>query len=123
MLVNSGKDVIVDRLLGNNAIPQYMGFGSGVGSVAAADTQLFVEVARVTGTPTQQTTNTTGDTFRVVGTYTASGNVGLTNVGLWTNATMGQGDLFTKSTYAVINLSSGDQLEITYNTIFVASGV
>lgn len=101
-----------------------MGFGSGTGTVAATDTSLFVEVARVAGTASQQTTYTANDTYRVVGTYTASGLVELRNVGLWTNVTMGQGELFTKSTFGIITLeNSGDQLEITYNTIFVASGV
>lgn len=117
MIVNAGKAIITNRLKGSGTEPLYVAIGTGAGTTAATDTTLFTEVeTRVAGTSTQQTTTTTNDTYRVVGTITATGARAVTNAGLFDASSTG--NLFVKADFSVINLATSDQLQLTFNTSF-----
>lgn len=120
MLVNAGKDIITNRIKGSGTEPVHVAMGTGAGSTAATDTTLFTEVeTRTSGTSTRQTTTTTNDTYRVVGTITATGARAVTNAGLFDAST--SGNLFVKSDFSVINLATNDQLQFTFNCVFAAA--
>lgn len=118
LLVNTGKAIVTNYLSGGAATqPEYIGWGTGVGTTAATDTTLFTEIgSRVAGTSTQQTTSTTDDTFQVVGTLTAGGSVTITNAGLFDAST--SGNLFVKGDFTGIGLTSGDSIQFTIKTQF-----
>lgn len=116
VVTNTGKGILVNRTLGSGTEPKYIGVGTGAGTAAATDTTLFTESGstRVTGTSSAVTVTTTDDTYQVTGTYTASGTIGITNAGLWDNATVSSGSLFAKSDFSTVNLSSGDSIAFTF---------
>lgn len=117
MLVNKGKDIIVDRILGTGTEPKYVGIGTGAGTTAAADTTLFTEVeTRATGTGSKVTTTTTNDTHRVVGTVSITTTRAITNAGVFDAST--SGNLYVKAEFSTINLVSGDSLQLTFNCQF-----
>jgi hypothetical protein len=128
VLVNGGPATITACLVGGSSEPKYIGWGTGAGTAVVGDTTLFTEKdvdvttgtgTRTTGTGTQQTTTQTSDTFRVVGTRTATGAGTVTNAGLFTNATMGSGVLFVKGDFTGIGLASGDSIAFTFNVKFL----
>jgi hypothetical protein len=120
LLVNTGKAVVTNRIK-NGATgatePNYVAWGTGAGTTAAADTTLFTEVGtRVAGTSTQQTTTTTSDTYQVIGTQTAGSSLTITNAGLFDAST--SGNLFVKGDFTGIALNSGDSIQFTFKTQF-----
>lgn len=117
MLVTRGKEIIVDRILGNGTEPKYVAIGTGAGTTAASDTTLFTEVeTRANGTSSKVTTTTTNDTYRVVGTITMTGSRAITNAGLFDASSTG--NLFVKADFSTINLATSDQLQLTFNVQF-----
>jgi hypothetical protein len=98
-----------------------VGSGQGVTDTALADTTGTTE-ARTSGTVSQETTTTTDDTLRVVGTITALGTVGITEVGLFDAAGSGTpptgGNMTFYGDFAVINLGVGDSITFTCDTVF-----
>ena len=116
VLANTGKAIITALLQTSTA--KYLGWGTGAGTAAATDTTLFTEAAesRVAGTQTQQTTTTTNDTYRVVGTITAGGTRAITNAGVFDAST--SGNLFVKGDFSTVNLASGDAIQFTWNVQF-----
>jgi hypothetical protein len=118
VLANSGKAIVTNRIKGSGTEPLFVAWGTGAGTAAITDTTLFTESAeaRVSGTSTQQTTTTTFDTYRVVGTITASATRAITNAGLFDAST--SGNLFVKGDFSTINLASGDSIQFTFNTSF-----
>jgi hypothetical protein len=117
LLVNTGKAIVTNRLNSGGTIPQYVAWGTGAGTTAAADTTLFTEVTpRVSGTATQQTTSTTNDTFQVVGTQTAGVTETITNAGLFDASSAG--NLFVKGDFTGIALNSGDSIQFTFKVQF-----
>lgn len=121
LLVNTGKATVTSYLIGGApSQPKYIGWGTGAGTTAATDTTLFTEsgTTRATGTATQVTTSVTNDTLQVVGTLTAAGTLGITNAGVFDNATVGSGNLFAKGDFSTINLNSGDSIQFTFKVQF-----
>lgn len=118
VVTNAGKGIVTNRIKGSGTEPNYCAWGTGAGTAAATDTTLFTESAesRVAGTSTQQTTTTTNDTYRVVGTITATGTRGITNAGLFDAST--SGNLFVKGDFTVINLVTNDSIQFTFNVQF-----
>jgi hypothetical protein len=113
VLTNVGKSITTNRLKGLGTEPNYVGWGTGAGTAAIADTTLFTESAeaRVAGTSSQVTTTTTGDTYQVVGTLTASAGRTITNAGLFDAATVG--NLFMKGDFTGLALLTGDSIQFT----------
>lgn len=127
VLTNAGRAVLTSRIKGTGTEPLQIGWGTGAGTSAATDTTLFTETqadlsgttgTRVAGTSTQQTTSVTSDTYRVVGTITATGAGTVTNAGLFDNSTIGSGNLFVKGDFTGVALAISDSITFTFNLQF-----
>lgn len=126
LVVNGGKDIVTNRIKGSGTEPVNIGWGTGAGTTAAADTTLFTEklvdlstsagTDHTVGTSTRQTTTTTNDTYQVVGTRTATGAGTVTNAGLFDAAS--GGNLFLKGDFTGIPLSIGDAIQFTIKAQF-----
>ena len=88
--------------------------GTGAGTAAVGDTTLFTETgtARLAITPTRVTASFASDTAQYVFTYTATGNISVTNAGYFTAASGGV--LMQKSDFATIPLQNTDSIEFTF---------
>ena len=65
-------------------VPKYLGWGTGSGTAQSSDIAVFNPIGSpVSGTVSVVTTTSSGDTFLVNTSLTASGYVGITNVGLF----------------------------------------
>lgn len=120
--VNGGRGIVTGRLRAVGTEPLNIGWGTGAGTAAAADTTLFTEVLvnmtaggtdHTVGTSSQQTTTTTSDTYRVTGTRTATASGTITNSGLFDAAS--GGTLFVKGDFTGIALANGDAISHTFN--------
>ena len=120
--VNGGRGIVTARLRGTGTEPLNIGWGTGAGTTAAADTTLFTEALvnmtaggtdHTVGTSSQQTTTTTNDTYRTTGTRTATATGTITNAGLFDAAS--GGTLFMKGDFAGIALSANDAIAFTMN--------
>ena len=60
----------------------------------------------------------TGDTYRVTGTYTASGSGTVTNAGLFDAATITAGNLFMYGDFTGIGLAANDAIAFTIDVVF-----
>lgn len=120
VLTNRGKEIIVDRLMGNSTEPKFVAWGTGAGTSAAADTTLFTEAseARTSGTSSKVTTTTTNDTYQVVGTITATGNKTITNAGLFDASS--SGNLFAKTDFTGVPLNTNDSITFTFKAQFTS---
>ena len=98
------------------------GTGSGAAATANVVTTTSTTEARVSATPTQQTTTVTNDTLRLTGTITAAGTRAITEVGAFDAAGSGSpptgGNINFYADFSVINLSSGDSIAFTMNVAF-----
>ena len=118
VLTNRGKEIIVDRILGSGTEPKYVGWGTGAGTAAVADTALFTESAesRTAGTSSKVTTTTTNDTYQVVGQIVATGSRTITNAGLLDASS--SGNLFIHTDFTGVVLASGDSMTFTFKAVF-----
>lgn len=113
VLTNSGEQWVCDALSAVvSTTGQFVGWGTGVGTAAKADTTLFTEAseARATGTVT---TNGTGASakYQVVGTLTADAGKTITNAGNFTASSAGT--LIVKGDFTGIALLTGDSITFT----------
>ena len=113
IFTDAGKAITTNRLKGAGTEPNYVGWGTGAGTAAVADTTLFTESAeaRVAGTSTRVTTTVANDTYQVVGTLTASGAKTITNVGLLDAVTAG--NLYMKADFTGVALADQDAIQFT----------
>lgn len=119
-VVDGGLDIVTNRIIGAGTEPKFVHWGEG-GATAAASTDTALVTPRgegiVTGTGTQQTTTTTNDTYRVVGTLLcASSSAAINEAGLFDSS--GGGNLFLRGTFTAIPLNVGDSIQFTINTVF-----
>lgn len=93
----------------------YIGWGTGAGTASKTDTTLFTESGdetRATGTPTQQTTSSTNDTYQVIGTMTCiTSSKTITNAGVF-DATS-SGNLYMKGDFTGVLLQVNDSIQFT----------
>lgn len=115
---NSLKRTLADRLqtTPTRNPPKFIAMGTGATGAArtavAADTALSTEVeSRATGTESTVTTTNTGDTYQVVGTITASATRAVDEAATFDASSAG--NIGISATFAVINLASGDSLQLT----------
>lgn len=120
-MTNLGKAIYADRVRTTPATyttsPKYVAIGTGATSAArtasASDTALSSAVeSRTSGTESTTTTTNTGDTYQVVGTITATAARAVDEAGLFDASTAG--NMFASATFAVVNLASGDSLQLTW---------
>lgn len=126
VVVDGGLDIVTNRLKGSGTEPLNIGWGTGAGTAAQADTTLFTEklvnlstsagTDHTAGTSSRVTTTTTNDTYQVTGTRTATGAGTVTNAGLFDAAS--GGNLFLKGDFTGIGLASGDSIAFTFKAIF-----
>lgn len=115
VLTNTGIARIIAALFGDShTAPVHVGWGTGAGTAAAADTTLFTEAseARTSGTKSKVTTTVADDTYQVTGSITAGGTKTITNAGLFDAATAG--NLYIKGDFTGIALTAGDQIAFTF---------
>jgi hypothetical protein len=98
---------------------KYIGWGIGTTEKAVANTVLESAGAesRATGTQSQQTTTTTNDTYRLVGSITCAGaGKAITEAGIFSAST--DGSLYVAANFAAINVNVGDSIQFTFDNIF-----
>lgn len=127
VFTNIGKQWVADKMRDNgsgagivasNGAQDFIAWGTGAGTAAVADTTLFTEAseARVQGTMSTVTTDTTSDTYQVVATITATGTKTITNAGVFDASTVG--DMLMKGDFSGIPVVSGDSIEFTFKLDF-----
>jgi hypothetical protein len=112
---NTGKAWVPEKMTGTKTTSQNrIGWGTGAGTSAVANTTLFTEASetRSNGVMTEQTTTVTGDTYQVVGTLTAAGSKTITNAGVFDAAS--GGDMLLKGDHAGVPLLANDSIEYTF---------
>lgn len=121
VITTVGKAMFADRVRTTPATysnaPKYVAMGVGATgadrTAVVGDTALSTEVeTRTSGTESIVTTTTTGDTYQVVGTVTASASRAVDEAGLFDASSTG--NLFLSATFAVVNLSNGDSIQFTF---------
>mgnify|MGYP003333669258 FL=1 len=128
-VVNTGRAIITNRIIGSGTEPKYIGVGTGAtagsSTVALTDTALTTEVdSRVTGTSSRTTTSTTNDTYQVTGTFTCGATSRtITEVGLFDSATVAGSTMFVRGVLnTAATLTNGDSVALTF-TVQVTSSV
>ena len=118
VLTTVGKNWIVDVLDGLAVTADYIHWGTGAGTSAVGDVDLFTPAteARVLATRSQPS----ADTVRWVGTLTADGAKTITNAGVWDAAGTGSPPsggtpLIVKGDFTGIALAINDQIQFTIN--------
>jgi hypothetical protein len=107
-----GKQWVVDKLDGTVVTSQNrIGWGTGAGTAVVGDTTLFTEASETRATATLS--QPAADTYRAVGTITATGTKTITNAGLFDAASAGV--MMIKGDFSGIPVLSGDSIEFTMN--------
>lgn len=123
LVVNTGLANVTAAWHAYASRAKYIGWGTGSGQgVTSTDLATAASESRTDGTSSQQTTNTTDDTYRVTGTITATGTRAITEVGVFDGAGTGNppsgANLGVYGDFSVINLASGDSIAFTIDTVF-----
>ena len=112
VVTDTGKGINQNRLKGTAGYtePNYIGWGTGAGTAAAADTALFTEAseARVAGASTIETISVADDTYQVEGTLAADASKTITNVATFDAATAGR--IHMKVDFAGVPLNQNDTI-------------
>ena len=128
VLTNKGAALFADRARTSPATyttsPKFIGVGTGATgaarTAAVGDTALSTEVeSRASGTESTVTTTVTGDTYQSQGTVSITGTRALDESGLFDASSAG--NMATSATYNVINLLSGDSIQLTWK-VKIAAG-
>ena len=120
VLTNVGEEFVVDKLTETvQTKPEYCGWGTGAGTSAKADTDLFTPAneARVLATTSKQSTGSTAK-YQAVATITSLSGQTITNAGLFTTAGSGTppsgGSLIVKGDHTGVALLTNDQIQYTF---------
>lgn len=120
VVTNKGLGIVTDRIKGAGTEPKYVHWGiSSTSAASAADTALGSAraEARVDGTSSRITTNSSLDTYQVAGTLTAAGTAAaIKEAGLFDASTAG--NLYLRGTFDVVNLNVGDSIALTIKSVF-----
>jgi hypothetical protein len=118
VVTNGGEEYVVDKL--NETVqtePEYCGWGTGAGTAAKSDTDLFTpdntdpgDVLRLVGTSSKTGSGATAK-YQLVATLTSRNTTAKTNAGAWTAAT--GGTLVVKGDHASTAMAIGDKIEYT----------
>jgi hypothetical protein len=119
VVTTSGKVTAANRLqtTPGRTAPKFIAIGTGATGAArtavVGDTALTTEVeTRATGTESIVTVTAANDAYQVQGTITATGARAVDEAGTFDASTVGNIDI--SATFAVINLASGDSLQLTF---------
>lgn len=113
LLVDAGKAITTNRIIGSGTEPKFVAWGTGAGTAAAGNTTLFTEAAeaRTSGASSRVTTSVANDTYQVIGTITSLSGQTITNAGLFDAST--SGNLYVKGDFTGIALNNGDSIQFT----------
>lgn len=119
-IVNSGKDYLTSliKLASRPGTePAAVAWGTGTTAEALTQTALVTESAeaRTAGTSSQVTTTYTNDTYRVVGTITATAGRSITESGLFNSTTVAGSIMVTRGVFTAIALSTSDSIQFTWS--------
>lgn len=123
-LQNTGRANVTAALVAYASVPKYIQWGTGSAAATSATevTAGTTTEARTNGTPSQQTTTTANDTYRVTGTVTAAGTRAITEVGVFDAAGSGSpptgGNMCIYADFSVVNLATGESIAFTIDTKF-----
>lgn len=127
VVTDVGVGFIVDAFQNITEIEtmKYHGIGTGGTAEAAADTALVTELTtqyivnstRATGTTIE---GASANIFKTVATNTVDSAVAITEHGIFSDPTVASGVLLDRTLFSVINLTSGDSLESTYQLTLTA---
>lgn len=119
-LVSAGKAGLASRINGSGgeAAFTYIAVGTGASAVTAGDTTLGSEtvgsgLSRVLGTLSRVTTSVTNDTARIATTFTVTGTVAITEIGIFNASSAGT--MLCRTVFAALNVANGDSLTINYD--------
>lgn len=121
VFANAGKAITTNRLKAGGTEPLNVGWGTGAGTAAIADTTTFTpalvtlaggDTDHTPGTSTQQTTSVTNDTYQVIATRTATGGGTVTNAALFD--AVSTGNMFVKGDFTGVVLANGDSIQFTF---------
>lgn len=111
LIVTTGVNAIVDRLLASPTlgVPTHMAIGTGTTAVAAGNTALVTELDRNALT----SKNRSGAVLTMVGTWAAGDGTGaITEAGIFDASSTG--NLHSRVVFSVVNKAAGDSLTITW---------
>jgi hypothetical protein len=114
VLLNAGEEYVVDKLTETvQTQPQYIGWGTGAGTAAKADTDLFTPSAeaRVAGTVSKQGTGSAAK-WQNVATITSASVQTITNAAAFTASSAGT--CVIKGDHTGVALQIGDQITYTF---------
>ena len=113
LITNAGKAQVAGLI--NGVVTDYfdhIAIGTATTAPSASDTALGAEVARGAATTSRVTTDVTNDTAQFVYTFSFDSSYGITESGVF-DASSG-GNMLCRQTFSVINVASGDSLQITW---------
>ena len=124
-----GVEAIVDAFQNTLELEnfKYHALGTGDNAESSADTALETELTTEYATNNTRPTGTVGEgasgnIFRTVATNTLDGSAAVGEHGIFNQASNAGGILLDRSVFSVVNLSSGDALQTTYDLTFTAGG-
>lgn len=119
VITNAGEEWVVDKFKETvQTEANYVGWGTGAGTAAKADTDLFTpvnsdpgNVLRIAGTTSKTGSGATAK-YQVVQTLQAVSGITATNAGLWT--AVSGGTLVVHGDHTGVVLATGDQITYTF---------
>jgi hypothetical protein len=118
LVTNVGITKIIAALFGDShTAPTYIHWGTGSTTEAVGNTALQTASAeaRTNGTKSKVTTNTTDDTYQVVGSIVSAGTQTIAEAGLFDASTAG--NMYVRGTFTGIALAASDAIEFTIKIV------
>lgn len=118
LLVNAGKAILANRILGSGTEPKFIGWGtsSTAEAVSQTDLQTASSEARTSGTSSRVTTSVTNDTYQVVGTVTSTQTQTIQEVALFDAST--SGNMLLRWVHGATALVSNEAIQYTLKVQF-----
>jgi len=118
LLTNVGIAKLIAALFGDTHVaPLHVAWGTGTTAEAVTNTALETAASedRTSGVKSKVTTNTTDDTYQLVGSITATGTKTISEAGLFDAATAGS--MYVRGTFTGIALTTSDAIEFTVQIV------
>ena len=118
-IVSAGKAGLASRIIGAGAAAfAYIAVGTGASAVTAGDTALGAEtvgsgLSRVLATLSLVTTPVTNDTARLATTFTVTGTVAITEIGVFNASSAGT--MLCRTVFGALTVQNGDSLTVNYD--------
>ena len=111
LIVNKGLEWVAKLINGVETTKfTHIQVGTGVGAAAAGDTALGTYNAEIDSTETYEASYKA----KFVGTIAFTGNVAVTESGVFNGAQAGSPEMLCRQTFSALNMTNGDSLEMTW---------